>query len=69
MHEIEEKNIKDIHDESDVVIGEGTFGKCVKKLYRAHVVAVKYFKGKHTLAADVEKEALMINLFNHPGID
>jgi hypothetical protein len=39
----------------------------MKKAYRGHIVAVKYFKDKLALPSDVEKEALMISTFDHPG--
>lgn len=49
------------------MLGEGTFGKCVKRVYRGQDVAVKYFKNYST-AENVSLEAMMINSFDHPGM-
>jgi hypothetical protein len=54
-------------EDNDGIIGKGTFGTRMKKAYRDHIVAVKYFKDKLALPSDVEKEALMISTFDHPG--
>lgn len=66
VHQIEKENIEDINEDIDNLIGEGKFGTCMKKVYRGHVVAVKYYRGG-SLASDVEKEAMMINTFDRPG--
>ncbi|XP_028416021.1 spindle assembly checkpoint kinase-like [Dendronephthya gigantea] len=66
VHQIEEISLKDF-DDGKHDIGEGTFGVCRKKVYRGHIVAVKYFKD-NSLSSDVEKEALMISAFDHPGL-
>ena len=65
-HEIEIENLKKITDVDDNV-GEGTFGICSKQHYRGFMVAVKQYEGR-TSKSDVEKEAMMINSFDHPGI-
>ncbi|XP_028416019.1 uncharacterized protein LOC114539575 [Dendronephthya gigantea] len=67
IHEIDPANLKILSSGRKNKIGEGTFGICVKKMYRGHVVAVKQFKS-HTSRTDVEKEAMMINSFDHPGL-
>ena len=56
-------------EDNDGIIGKGTFGTCMKKAYRDHIVAVKYFKDKLAIPSDVEKEALMISTcaYDHPG--
>ena len=67
FHEIELANLKELFEKDDNKIGEGTFGICSKKCYRGYVVCVKQFKGKSSRVVDVEKEALMIKSFDHPG--
>jgi predicted Ser/Thr protein kinase len=68
IHEIDLANLTEFSSgQTENKIGEGTFGVCVKKMYRGHVVAVKQFKS-HTSRTDVEKEAIMINSFDHPGM-
>lgn len=67
VHQIEENSLEDFDDGKHDIVGEGTFGVCKKKVYRGHIVAVKYFKD-NSLPSDVEKEALMISTFDHPGI-
>ena len=67
VHQIERKSLEDMDEDNYDIIGEGTFGICKKKVYRGHIVAVKYYKD-NLLASDVEKEALMISTFDHPGI-
>lgn len=50
----------------ELILGEGRFGTCKKESYRGNIVAVKYFK-ESTTPQMVEKEAKMINSFDHPG--
>ena len=65
MHQISPDNIKDIEIGQEN-LGEGTFGKCSKKIYRGQIVAVKYFKS-YSQVADIEHESKMIMAFDHPG--
>ena len=65
LHPIEEKNLKVIPEEE--IIGKGVFGTCKKMSYRGHAVAVKYFNKKMTPDA-VQKEARMLNTFDHDGM-
>lgn len=67
VHAIEDISLEEFDDGKHDIVGEGTFGVCKKKVYRGHIVAVKYFKD-NSLPSDVEKEALMISEFDHPGI-
>ena len=66
IHEIDPANLIQLPSEQGDILGEGTFGTCMKKMYRGFVVAVKQFKG-YSSRSDVEKEASMINSFDHPG--
>ncbi|KAK3716253.1 hypothetical protein QZH41_000056 [Actinostola sp. cb2023] len=65
-HQIDPTNIKSAPQE--LKLGEGRFGLCEKKLFRGKIVAVKYFKASAVTAQMVEKEAKMINSFDHPGV-
>lgn len=68
IHEIDLANLKELPSVyTNNKLGEGTFGNCVQKMYIGFVIAVKQFKS-YTSRIDVEKEAMMINLFDHPGM-
>ena len=67
VHQLERNSLEDFDDENHDVVGEGIFGVCKKEVYRGHIVAIKYYKD-NSLPSDVQKEALTISTFDHPGI-
>lgn len=64
---IDRNNLKEILDvKSSCTLGEGVFGKVVKKTYRGIEVAEKTFK-TGTVSA-VNREAAIISSFDYPGM-
>jgi len=62
--EINRQNLEDVNNH--VVLGEGVFGICYKKIYRGITVAVKQFKDSASLTL-VKREASILAKMEHPG--
>lgn len=63
---VDRNNLKEILGGEDCTLGEGAFGKVTKKQYRGIEVAEKSFKTGSI--ACVNREAAIINSFDHPGL-
>ena len=66
IREIDRTNLKEIPDDKNYCLGEGVFGQVTKKHYRGIEVAEKSFKTGSV--ASVNREASIINSFDHPGL-
>ena len=63
---INRTNLSNEKCETQSFLGKGAFGSCTKMKYKGIEVAVKSY-GNNVRRSDVEHEANVINLFDHPG--
>lgn len=51
-----------------IVLGEGTFAKCILGTYKGIQVAVKFFKGRPSWTTVHNEANMMLKIPSHPGI-